>query len=206
MSHTRVVGTKFHPDGSVRQFPGNTIICYCDPASNTYALLDWTQQEIKMQPFADKITLLPMSSMHMTVMQLLCIDHRVAAEWSKNLSLEATVEEADQFFIETVAKVPPPDNFRMAYTGLAVSDVGFGFGLKPADAATHEAIWAFRNAIAEATGVRFPNHNDYKFHISLGYLIVQLTRLIKRRWMRSRGRWMRTWHSTSTYSILASLI
>lgn len=172
--YTATVGKKFHPDGSVRPYPGNTIICYCDPEDNAYQQAKWVQGQLAQQPFAHKYSLLPLSSMHMTVIQLLCDQAREPQRWSRKLSLDAPLTETDAFFLATVPTVPQPDTFRMAYQRLWKGTAGISLRLEPADEATAESIWAYRNAIAAVTGVRFPDHDTYAFHISLAYQIVAL--------------------------------
>ncbi len=172
--YTRNVGVKFFEDGSVRPFPGNTIICFCDPNSQAYASAAWVQEQLQAQPFASKFSLLPLSSMHMTVIQLLCDEFRVPGEWSTRLPLDAPLSETDDFFIEALKDVPAPPNFRMTFTHLWPGEGATVLSLKPADEATHEAIWAYREAVARATAVRFPNHDTYVFHMSIAYQVIQL--------------------------------
>lgn len=45
--------------------------------------------------------------------------------------------------------------------------------LAPADKETHASIHAYRDAVATATGVRFPNHETYGFHITLAYRLME---------------------------------
>ena len=47
--------------------------------------------------------------------------------------------------------------------------------LKPADAETDQALRTYRDRVAQATGVRFPDHEQYQFHISLAYRLIHLT-------------------------------
>ena len=46
--------------------------------------------------------------------------------------------------------------------------------LQPADGATAEALRSYRAALAAATGVCFPDHDTYGFHMSLAYRLLQL--------------------------------
>ncbi|MEO1288604.1 MAG: DUF1868 domain-containing protein [Chloroflexota bacterium] len=173
--YTSTVGKKFNPDGSVKLYPGNTIICFCDARNDVYTHLDAIQERLMSLEFASKFTLLPMSSMHMTVMQLLCDQARVPEQWSSKLALDTSLNETDKFFLKTVPQIDPPENFRMRYKSLSFGQVGVSIRLEPDDDITHEQIWQYRNQIADATGVRFPDHETYKFHISLAYQIQILT-------------------------------
>lgn len=169
------VGDKFYKDGRVKYFPGNTIICFADPKSQAYQEAEWVQQQIVNEAYGNKFTMLPPSSFHMTVFELLCDEVRDEEHWSSHLSLDAPLVETDQYFIETVPQVKAPANFRMQFTGLGLGRSGIMLNLKPADDETHQAIWQYRDELSEVTGIRFPNHETYGFHLSLAYRIIQLS-------------------------------
>jgi hypothetical protein len=169
------VGHKFYEDGRVRQFPGNTIICFADPQSPACQEAEWVQEHLKLQPYGDKFSPLPPSSFHMTVFELLCDQVRKPEKWSSALELDAPLVETDQHFIETVPTVMPPSNFQMVFDNFHVSKSGLSLALLPADDENAKAIRQYRDDLAEATGLRFPDHDSYGFHLSLGYGIVKLT-------------------------------
>ncbi|NJN16630.1 MAG: hypothetical protein HC822_10320 [Oscillochloris sp.] len=47
--------------------------------------------------------------------------------------------------------------------------------LAPADEAVAAALRAYREAVSDATQVRFPDFHSYQFHMSLGYRLIELT-------------------------------
>lgn len=108
----------------------------------------------------------------MTTMELLCDQVRTPAYWSSRLPLSASLEETDAFFLSNVPTVPEPGHLRMRFNLIRVPT---SIELEPADKETEAAIWRYRNQIADVTGVRFPGHKQYKFHIALAYQIAQLT-------------------------------
>lgn len=169
------VGNKFYEDGRVRQFPGNTVICFVDPQSAVYAHCDWIQDQLGSLPFAHKFTLLPMPSMHMTVFQLITDDTREPDKWSSHLPLDASLEETDDYFIKRFAQVPPPDGFQMSFDQVRSGTVGISIRLQPANDESAQRLKQYRDVLSEATGVRFPDHDSYFFHISLAYHIQQQT-------------------------------
>ncbi len=79
----------------------------------------------------------------------------------------------DEFFISALAKVQPPQNFRMKFHTTATFG-GLRIDVLPADHPTYEAIHQYREEVAQATGVRLPDHDSYQFHVSLAYRLVQL--------------------------------
>ena len=172
--YTSAVGSKFHADGSVRPFPGNTIICSVSPQHQpvVYGQALAAQKALQAMQCSDKYAFLPPESFHMTVMELLCDQVRTASNWSDRLPLTASLEQTDRFFIETVLPIPAPDAIRMRYSHMRQPGL---IALEPADEATATALGAYRDAVANATGVRFPNHDSYGYHISLVYRLVELT-------------------------------
>lgn len=173
LSPTAAVGQKFHADGSVRAFPGNTIICFMSPDSHTYQRVEWLQTEMKQLPFAHKFSFLPPSSFHMTVMELLCDQVRVAERWSAALPLEAPLTEMDAYFMARVPQIAPPANIRMRFKG--VSQHSLALYLEPADEETAVSLRTYRQAVSEKTAVRFADHDTYQYHISIAYRLYHLT-------------------------------
>ena len=47
--------------------------------------------------------------------------------------------------------------------------------VEPADEKSAKRLEEIRTYVSEKAGVRFPNHDRYQFHISIGYLRVPLT-------------------------------
>lgn len=171
--YTPEVGRKFYGDGSAREFPGNTIICFVPPDSAAYALALWLMDGARALPFAHKFALLPPSSLHMTVMELLTDQTRRPEKWSAQLPLDAPLEETDQFFLRTVPGAPAPATFHMRYAGVRQRP-GLSITLLPASEDDARALRAYRDAVSRATGVRFADHEAYRYHISLAYLLMEL--------------------------------
>lgn len=166
------VGEKWNTDGSPRPYPGSTIICFADPASPIYQAGEMLQSELRALPFAHKFGLLPPSSFHMTVFSLICEPRRAQTEWTSHLPLSATIEELDQCFIKALAPVTPPSGFRMVMTYLG--RWGLSFRLSPADQDTHIALQTYRNQVSDASGVRYPDHDTYQYHMTLAYQLIML--------------------------------
>jgi hypothetical protein len=176
MSHLRYtseVGRKFNADGSAHPFPGNTVVCMAYPHQAAYQLAIAVQKRLRALPCADKYTFLPPDSLHMTVIELLCATIRTPERWSRHLPLDAPLEATDHFFIGALSTVRAPVSFTMAYAGLAQWP-GIVITLQSADDQTASLVKAYRDAVAGASGVRLPNHEQYTFHITLSYLLAEL--------------------------------
>lgn len=171
--YTSAVGSKFHADGRVRTFPGNTIICTVDPERQpvVYRQAVRAQQALRAMACSHKFAFLPPASFHMTVMELLCDQFRVASNWSNQLPLTASLAETDQFFLETVPSVPVPETLQLRFSHMRKPGL---IALEPCDEETAISLTDYRDAIAQVTGVRFANHDSYGYHISLVYNLIEL--------------------------------
>ena len=173
ITYTPAVGQKFHQDGSVRAFPGNTIISFVDAENNPTLFqqcLDM-QQRLRESEIGAKFAYLPPDSFHMTVMDLLCAEVRTPDRWSNKLALSAPLKECDAFFLDCVPQIPSPQPLTMRY---AASHGNFNIGLEPSDLEAKEALRHYRDQVADATGVRRANHETYQFHVSLAYQLIEL--------------------------------
>lgn len=162
--------SKFAPDGTARHFPGNTIISFVPPGSPEAQLLEQASGHLGEALAADFVTL-PPSSWHMTVFELLCDQVRDAAHWSRFLDLDAPLDTVDEFFAGRVPTVATPDQINMRFERIFVGEHALGVQIEPEDSATADVLREYRQGLSEATGVRFPNHDSYRFHVTLAYAL-----------------------------------
>lgn len=172
--YTGFVGQKFNEDGSVRRFPGNTVISKITPDMPIYSGLVEKQQQLKNVPCAGKYAFLPPSSLHMTVIEGVCDQVRRKENWPKNLPLDMPMEQVNRFFVECYGRLSPPESFNMRLARTRFSNLLF-MVLEPADKNTSKSLKTFRDSFAKETGIRFPNHDTYTFHISMAYNLIPLT-------------------------------
>lgn len=172
-AYTGVVGEnqKFNEDGTFRWFPGNTMICDLSHHRNVMKAIRLIHERYKSLPFASKFVCMPHDSIHMTVFEFVCHFNRDKSHWSAMLELDAPIEETDRFFAERLADVEMPDNFTMKLDSVGSG----GLLLSPADQAIAACLREFRDRVGQATGVKFPNHDTYEYHISHSYQLVHLT-------------------------------
>lgn len=171
-AYTSAVGTKFHEDGRLRYFPGNTMISHTREIEPLQSQLIWIQEQYKQLSFAEeKLAFLPPSSFHMTFFELLCDQVRKPEYWSSKLPLDAPLEETDRFFAEALKGFEFPQEIHMSIADLYVTTIR----LRPISEEHEAFLRAKRDELAEVTGVRQPNHDQYGFHISLAYNLRHLT-------------------------------
>jgi hypothetical protein len=183
------VGRKFHRDGSARSFPGSSLVSALEPASSQVRLLQQVQRACRAERFGDRFTYLPTDSFHVTAFDLICDQVREAPHWSARLPLDTPLAETDRAIQGWLRDVEPwPDRLAMRFDRLGPVQTTLHAQLEPADPATADALASFRDRVAEATGVRHPTHDHYRFHVSLAYLLVDLEPEEQRAWERFRAR------------------
>ncbi len=172
--YTKDVGQKFYKDGSVRRFPGNTVISKLPPSLPIYAGLVDTQERLKAADSMGKYVFLPPSSFHMTVIEGLCDQVRTPEQWSTKLDLQLPLPEVNHFMAECMTRVSPPSSLVMRISPRTIP-CWLAVVLEPADTDTAQSLHQFREQFSLETGIRFPNHETYTYHISLAYSLQWLT-------------------------------
>ncbi len=171
-------GGKFYPTGQVREWPGNTIICPVEPDTALHDVLRTVQEEAMAQPVMRKFTLLPTSSLHMTLFEGVDLDHRVAPYWPTSVPTDAPLNLVNQWCQDRLASFHTgggrfhmrPD---LALSAHEIRD--FTLTLRPADLQEERRLRDIRDRLSSRLQIRTPNHATYRFHITLGYLIERLT-------------------------------
>ena len=172
--YTKAVGQKFYKDGSVRPFPGNTVISKISSSMPIYAGLVEAQERLKAADTTGKYVFLPPSSFHMTVMEGLCDQVRTPERWSHKLDLQMPLTEVNQFIFNCFGRLSPPSTFTMRISRTTIPR-WLVIVVEPANTETSQSLQRFREQFSQETGIRFPNHETYTYHISLAYNLLRLT-------------------------------
>ncbi len=163
--YTRHVGEKFHPDGQFRYFPGATVISPLEADNPMHAAMTEIQQTSMDQPYSFKYAFLPPSSFHMTVFVVYNDLERNMPGWSSLIDPFTPAAEVNSLLNSLIQKVDAPESFTMKIDW--VDDVSLK--LLPADEETEKSLRLYRDNLSEITGIRFPDHDDYQFHMSYAY-------------------------------------
>ncbi len=168
------VGRKFHPDGQLRPFPGNTIVCHTASAPALTDRLGRLHERLRAAKAVRLYTLLPPSSWHMTLFDGVADEVRIPDRWPRDTPLDMPLAEVNRLFEERLkAEVFGPKlAFSMRVTATGRLRNSIGIRLQPADAAEEQAIRALRDRIAAVLRLRRAAHDTYGFHITLAYLIA----------------------------------
>ena len=165
-----VVGRKFERDGSVRRFPGNTVISFVAADSPLGRCAARAQYILGSCDAARRLSFLPPSSYHMTVIPLICEQDREPSKWSSHLDLDCPLDDADALMVDALAPTNLPESIEMRYRGMSARDV-IAIELEPTSREILTALSSYRDAVAKATGVRHSDHEDYVFHVTVAYRV-----------------------------------
>lgn len=167
-----LTNSKFKENGDFNTFRGNTVVANLYTNETLMEVVNYIQGEYRKLPFIHKFTLTPNGSIHMTVMELLCDQNRRPEYWSKELSLDLPIDDVSDYFGEKLTDFPL-ENEKIVMKTTAMGDQNLL--VEPADEESAQRLVEVRSYIAEKTGVQFPNHFNYQFHISIGYLRIPLS-------------------------------
>ena len=163
---------KFKENGEFNHFPGNTVVANLYTKQDLMEVVDIIQSRYRELPFINKFTLTPRGSIHMTVIELLCHENREPEFWSSHLALDTPLEEIHEYFAKRLEIFPLlNEEIHMKVIEMGKQNIM----VEPADEASAKRLEEIRTYVSEKAGVRFPNHDNYHFHISVGYLRVPLT-------------------------------
>ena len=163
------IGKKFYEDGKIRRYPGNTVVADVTPGCRAYDVMTHLRQMVIDAGFDNELILLPEDSYHMTVFRGLNDQVRTDSHWPARLSKETPMEAVDDYISAAVASAVVPGPARMRFDKVSWSNNCCIICLVPADDAQKETLLAFRDRAADAVGLKLPGHDEYVFHISLGY-------------------------------------
>lgn len=166
------VGKKFSPDGRPLKCPGYTTLCHVAPTSDAFAALLAAQDALKAGPLAAAYTFMPPASFHMTIFPGVIDYTRKSTDWPRGLDLAAPIPAAVADAQSRLAEVSLDRQFTVAPRGIFG---GFTVDMTGADADEETKLRTARDRLQSATQIIRPDHDQYQFHITLGYLLRWLT-------------------------------
>ena len=170
------LGLKFARDGSPLPFRGNTIICHIPETAPEVPALAELAQQLQALPWGGRFAFLPASSYHMTVFEGVTDTERTPERWPEGVAADAALADITRRFIDRLRGLSVPQRFAMRPAGLMpMGTGGTVVGLEPADEDTARQIRGLRESFALILGLRKPNHDAYRFHITLSYLLEWLS-------------------------------
>ena len=171
MTYGSTIGEKFYEDGSVRRYPGNTIVADILPGCGAYDVMTHLREMIAQYGLSDYFILLPEDSYHMTILGGLN-DEKRHVWWPKDLPLDATMNQADDHMEAAVAKVGLPGPQKMKFYYAHCSKGCLTIRVDTLSEEQEKALRKFRDDCSEEMGCFRPGHEKHHFHISLAYVRV----------------------------------
>ena len=166
------IGRKFYEDGSVRHYPGNTVVADVTPDNSAYDVMKKLHDMLIDEGFDSSLILLPVNSYHMTVIRGLNDQVRTDEFWPEKLPKSAKMEEVDDYITAAVSSVEMPRNLRMRFDKIRLSATAMLVTLLPSDDQENKRLRDYRDKVATAIGLFLPKHKEYRFHITLAYTRV----------------------------------
>ena len=168
---------KFYPDGNARTFKGNTFICHIPKDSSFFRFANYSAGELSILDFHNKLALLPKDSYHMTIFEGICDDVRIENNWVKNMPLDTPFTDMMAYFFNSIPKLYKPEGFTMNAKKLRVQDnfEGIQFLMEPYNLEEEKKLKRFRKVIKDVTGMVNHNEENYEFHVSISYIIMEFT-------------------------------
>lgn len=169
MEYGATIGKKFYEDGSVRRYPGNTVVADILPGCKAYDVMAKLRKWVLEEGLEDYLILMPEDSYHMTLFRGLNDQVREAPYWPEVLPKDAPMTRVDDHVSAAVEKAGLSGAARMKFDCVSISKTCMLVRLQPADEEQNRILRQFRDRSAENVGVFFPGHEKYTFHITLAY-------------------------------------
>jgi hypothetical protein len=191
------VGRKFFADGRVMPFAGNTIICHLpqqgEGSAAFLALLDIYRQ-LPGLAFARKMTALPPSSYHMTVIGGANDKDRRRPLWPADVPLDAPMDACNRRLGERLrdfatGEDAAPYRMKVNLKEPAADEQPLTIRLLPADVETETKLLRLRRRLAERMGIGIASPDDYGYHITIGYSLDWLDERENRQFRAALAGW-----------------
>lgn len=196
----RDVGRKFNADGSVHPFAGNTFVGHLGQQGEDFAYFDALldiYRDLPRHAFTRKMAVLPPSSYHVTLFGGLNDIDRINGPWPADIPRDTRIEKANDMYLERLERLPrlvpegaAPFDFVLDQLPKPSLDGAPNIPLRPADEATAARLQALRDRLSALTGLRRPDHDRYRYHMTIGYIFQYLTAEESSELRAAQGRWM----------------
>jgi hypothetical protein len=179
---------KFHADGTVAYWPGNTIICHIDRHSAAFAALLDAHVALMRSGVTHRLAVLPPASYHMTVFEGIAYAQR-HQYYPAGLAPDADLAACNAWMLDKLrdfdlgCALP----LRMRPSPLEGQTNRSAILLEPADDGERAKLRGLRDRLAAHLRLRAPNHDSYRFHISLNYVTSPLSETEETQFARVRA-------------------
>ncbi|KAK1061967.1 hypothetical protein LTR74_010631 [Friedmanniomyces endolithicus] len=175
--YPRWIGHKFNPDGQIMPCPDNTVLSPLDPANALHRSLQALLNDLQQQNFASLYTFLPPSSWHMTTYEGVSDQIRLRNSWPADLPVTSSLKACHAHVATRLADFEHGLGAvaKMEVAGFEPLAEGIALKLVPATSHGERALRDLRDRLSQRLGMHHPGHDNYSFHMSLGYLLRHLS-------------------------------
>jgi len=156
LKYTAFVDTKFSKKCRPLAYPGCSYISFIRPDTDQFKLFIWARRLLKNSNIVQHFALLPPSSYHMTLMDLLCDKLRETPYWTNRIPIHLAFPFVRKKVINMQRSLKLTKGFKMIYSGIA-NDNGLIL-YKPADYGSEVRLKKYRSQISKYLGIKYPNH------------------------------------------------
>lgn len=163
----RHLGTRYDSTGRFLPEPGNTVVCHLVKGSATEQALHEARLRYQDMADAERLAFTPTASYHMTLFQGILEGRRQVPYWPGAVAADTSIAAMTAIFLDRLSGFAGGPAFQVQVTeavptGLVVEGVG---------AADRQAMAVWRDAFARCFGYRHPDHDNYRFHITMAYML-----------------------------------
>ena len=161
------IGSKFDGQGRPLPYPGFSYISPLPYLSKSHRLFRWAARKLSRLPIGREFAILPSSSYHMTIMDLLCHKMRETSYWSSKIPIDLPWPEVEGIAQHLGRELNMSMDLEMVFSGICPFTGVFRYGA--ASLAIERRLKSYREQISDIFGVRHPNHDTYIHHVTLFY-------------------------------------
>ncbi|WP_413991601.1 DUF1868 domain-containing protein [Labrys okinawensis] len=169
-SRPRHLGTRYDRQGRFLPEPGNTVVCHVVPDTATERALVAVRERLMAMPDAGSLAFTPVASLHMTLFQGIIEYRRHWPYWPQDQLASTSIDVMTRLYRERLADFRPPVPFKVHAVDVTPTEVVLE-GATPED---RNLLGAWRDGLAEVFGYRHPDHERYRFHVTLSYPVEWL--------------------------------
>lgn len=170
---------KFSPDGAVRPFAGNTVICHLPVQCAMRDEMASFHDKLQAASYRARLGLTTVDSYHMTIFPGANDQGRRVSGWPSYVPLDATMEECNAAVAQRMRaahlRCQLPIRVAVDVPGTLTYPRACTLRMKAVDAAEETKLRSVRDQLAEVYGFRLPDHASYAFHITMAYQVAALS-------------------------------
>ncbi len=161
-------GGKFTPEGKVLRHPGNSFLCHIPTDSPLFAGLCAVQEGLIGSAFADSMVFLPRESFHMTVFCGVSGAPLGIDGWPAGLRNDSSFEDINKVFRQRLTDFQLDCPIRVIASGVNGPN---SISMEPDGNIEETSLRGLRDRLRDLTGLSRDDHETYRFHVSLAYML-----------------------------------